>query len=157
MTPQMTADDKTREELVLHGVYRILDDAEHVKTGEDRLGELHILLERNRRVVPTADWVRCSDDGTACLKRGDDAGLGYRYGLLLHSFVYRRPVCIIHLVKLVDQAVTLVGEHERTTLERPFARYRVLAHARRQADRGCALASREDGSMSSLLDVLEEL
>ena len=86
-----------------------------------------------RRIVPTADWVRCSDDGAACLKRGNDTGLGYRDGLLFHSFVYRRPICIVHLVKLVDQAMTLVGEHERTTLERPFARDRVLAHARRQA------------------------
>ena len=154
MTPQMTADDKTCEELVLHGVYRILDDAEYVKAGQDRLSELHILLERNRRVVPTADWVRCSDDGAACLKSGDDTGLGYRDGLLLHSFVYRRPVCIVHLVKLVDHAVTLVGEHERTTLECPFARDWVLTHARRQTDCGRALTSREDGSVSSLLDVL---
>ena len=154
MTPQMTADDKTREELVLHGVHRILDDTEHVKARQNRLGELHILLERNRRVVPTADWIRCSDDGAACLKRGDDTSLRYRDGLLLHSFVYRRPVSIVHLVKLVDQAVTLVGEHECTALECPFARDRVLAHARRQADRGRALASREDGSVSSLLDVL---
>src|SRR6266403_3012738 len=145
VTPQMTADDKTGEELVLDGVYRILDDAEHVKAGQDRLGELHILLERNRRVVPTADRVRRSDDGAAGLKRGDDTGLGYRDGLLLHSFVYRRPVSIIHLVKLVDKAVTLVGEHERTTLERPLARDRVLAHARCQTDGGRALASREDG------------
>lgn len=92
MAPQMTADDKTREKLILHGVYRILDDTEHVKAGQDRLGELYILLKWNRRVVPTADWIRCSDNGAACLKRGDDTGLRYRDGLLLHGFVYRRPV-----------------------------------------------------------------
>jgi hypothetical protein len=68
------------------------------------------------------------------------------------SFVYRRLVCIVHLVKLVDQEVTLVGEYERTTLERPFARDRVLVHARHQADRGHALVSRENGFASSLLD-----
>jgi hypothetical protein len=55
---------------------------------------------------------RGGDDGAARLKRGDDTGLGYRNGLLLHGFVYRRPVCIVHLVKLVDQTVTLVGEHD---------------------------------------------
>jgi hypothetical protein len=153
----MAADDKTCEELVLHGVDRILDDAKHVKAGQDRLGELHVLLERNRRVVTTADRIRCGDDGAARLKRGDNTGLGYRDGLLLHSFVYRRPVPIVHLVELVDKTVTLVREHERSTLERPFPRDRVLAHARRQTNRGRPLASREDGSVRGLLDVLEEL
>ena len=157
VTPQMAAHDKAREELVLHGVDRILDDAEHVKAGQDRLCQLYVLLERHRRVVPPADRVRRRDNGASCLERGDDAGLGYRDGLLLHRFVYRGAVPIIHLVKLVDQAVALVGEHERATLERPLARDRVLAHARRQADRGGALAGREDGPVCGLLDVLEEL
>jgi hypothetical protein len=69
-------------------------------------GEPHVLLERNHRVVPAADRVCYSDDGTACLKRGDDAGLGYQDGLLLRGFVYRRPV---RSFKLVNQAVALVG------------------------------------------------
>ena len=57
-----------------------------------------------------------------CPKHGHDTGLGYRDGLLLHSFVYGRPVCIVHLVSLVDRAVNPAGEHERTAPERPFAR-----------------------------------
>jgi hypothetical protein len=61
---------------ILYGVYHILDNAEHVKAGENQLGEIHILLEWNRRVVLTMDWICCSDDGTAFLKRGDDTGLG---------------------------------------------------------------------------------
>ena len=157
MTPQMTADDKTREELILHGVYRVLDDTEHVKAGQDRLGELHVLLERDRRVVPAADRIRRGDDGAARLERGDDARLGYRDGLLLHGLVYRRAVRIVHLVKLVDQAVALVREHERPALKCPLARDWVLAHARRQTDCGRTLTGREDGSVRGLLDVLEEL
>jgi hypothetical protein len=97
----MAADDKTREELVLHGVNRILD-AEHVKAGQ-----------RSKFC-----WNGLTNDGTANLKR---AGLGYQDGLLLHAFVYRRPVRIV-FVKLVDQVVTLVGGHERL-----FACDRVLA------------------------------
>jgi hypothetical protein len=53
--------------------------------------------------------------------------------------------------------VALVGEHERATLERPLARDGILAHARRQTNRGGALAGCEDGPVGGLLDVLEEL
>jgi len=157
MTPQMASDDETREELVLHGVDRVLDHAEDVKAGQDRLRKFHVLLERHRRVVPPADRVRCCDDGAARLERGDDAGLGYRDGLLFHSFVYRCPVRVVHLVKFVDQAMAFVGKDERATLESPLTRDRVLAHARRQTDCRGALASREDGSVCGLFDVLEEL
>lgn len=88
MTPQVASDSKSCEELALNGVDRVLDDAEDIKAGGDGLGEFHVLLERHSRVVSPPDRIRCGDDGTASLERGDDAGLGYRDGLLLHGLVY---------------------------------------------------------------------
>ena len=71
--------------------------------------------------------------------------------------MYRRTVLIVHLVKLVDQAVALIRQHQRAALECPLARHGVLAHARGKTDRRRALTRREYGPMRSLLDVLEEL
>ena len=75
MRAKVRADDKLGKHLVLDRVDRVLDDAEDVEPRKDGLGELDILLERDRRVVPAADRVGGGNDGTPGLKRGDDAGL----------------------------------------------------------------------------------
>jgi hypothetical protein len=67
------------------------------------------------------------------------------------------PVRIVHLVKLVDQAHSLVRQHQRTTLQRPLTRHRILPHARRQTDRTSSLTRRKHSSVRRLLDVLQEL
>eukprot|EP00955_Chlamydomonas_euryale_P020827 220737-Chlamydomonas_euryale.AAC.1 len=63
--------------------------------------------------------------------------------LLLHGLVDGHAVLVVHLVKLVDEADALVGEHERSALEHPLARERVAVHTCCQADSRCALAGTE--------------
>lgn len=67
------------------------------------------------------------------------------------------PIRIVHLVKLVDHAHSLVGEDEGTSLESPLAGDGVLADAGGQSDGGRSLSGREDSAVRRLLDVLEEL
>ncbi len=54
------------------------------------------------------------------LKTGDDAGLADADALLLHGLVYARPVRVVHLVELVDQADALVSQHQGPCLQRPL-------------------------------------
>ncbi len=54
------------------------------------------------------------------LKTGDDAGLADADALLLHGLVNARPVRVVHLVELVDQADALVRQHQGTRLQRPL-------------------------------------
>lgn len=176
----MAADDKVGQHLVDARIRLVLDDAKDVEPRQDRLGELDVLTEGNCRVVAPADRVGSSDDGAAGLQRGDDASLRDGDALLLHGFVdggstgggdilsasclhrvrngaQYSPVGVVHLVKLVDQADTLVRQDERPTLETPLARDGVLPHARRQTDGTCALARRKHGAVRRLLDILEHL
>ena len=153
----MTANHKTSEQLVRNGVNRVFHHAQHVETGENRLGEFDILLERDGRVVPSSNRVSCSDDSASRLQSSDDAGFGDGYGLLFHSLVDRRTISIVHLVELVDQAGSLVGQDQRATLQGPFPRNRILAYTRGETYRGCTLTGREHRSMCGFLNVFEEL
>ncbi len=47
---------------------------------------------------------------------------------------------VIHLVKLINQADTLVSQHQCTTLQRPLLGHRVLVHTSSQTNSGCTLA-----------------
>ena len=157
MTPEMTPDDEPGEQLVLHWIDRILDHAQDVESGQDGFGEVDVLLERDRRVVPAPDRIRRGYDGTTGLQRRDDPSLADRDGLLFHGLVDRRPIGVVHLVEFVDQTDPLVGEDERTTLERPFLRDRVLAHRRRETDGRCSLTGGEDGPVRRLFYVFQKL
>lgn len=88
----MTSDDKLGEHLVLDGIDGVLDDAKDVKTRKNGLGELDVLLERNRRVVPASDWIGGGDDGAPGLKRRDDSGFGDGDRLLFHGLMNRGSV-----------------------------------------------------------------
>lgn len=125
---EMAADDKLSEHLVLDGVGLVADNAEDIETRQDRLGELDVLLERDCRVVSSTNRVRGGDDGAAGLQGSDDTRFGDGDGLLLHRLVDRSTIRVVHLVKLVDEAVAFIGKHERAALERPFLSHRVLAH-----------------------------
>ena len=157
VTPQVTPHNELRKQLVLHGVRQVLDHTQHIETGQNRLRELDVLLERDRRVVAAADGVRRGDDRAPRLQRRHDARLRDRDRLLLHRLVDRRPVRVVHLVELVDETGTLVGEDQRTALERPLARNRVFADARSETDCGSTLTCCEHGPVCGFLDILEEL
>jgi hypothetical protein len=64
---------------------------------------------------------------------------------------------VIHLVKLVDQAGSLVCQDKSTTLESPFACHRIFSDTRSQTDSTRTLACGEHSSMGSLLDVFQKL
>lgn len=67
------------------------------------------------------------------------------------------PVGVVHLVKLVNHANSLVGKHQSSTFEGPLSRHGVLPNTRRQSNSTGSLTSGENGPVRRLLNVLEEL
>lgn len=69
----------------------------------------------------------------------------------------RRAVAIVHLIEFIDTADTIIGQHQRTTLEDHLVGNRVThdgggeTNARRPATGGV------DSSRGDLADVLEQL
>mmetsp|Transcript_13452 Transcript_13452/g.32049 ORF Transcript_13452/g.32049 Transcript_13452/m.32049 type:complete len:363 (-) Transcript_13452:1629-2717(-) len=118
-------DHELCERSVQDGIDGVLDDAEHVEAREDRLRQLHVLVEVQRRVVAPSPRVRGRDHCAPRLEGGDDASLGDGDALLLHRLVDRRAVLVAHLVKLIDETHAGVCQYKRSALERPFARDRV--------------------------------
>ena len=96
-------------------VMLILDDEDHVETRQDRFRQLDVLAEGNRAVVAATNGIGSCNNGTARLKRSDNAGLGDGNGLLLHGFVDRGTVLVVHLVEFVNAADTAVTQDESTT------------------------------------------
>ena len=86
-----------------------------------------------------------------------DTSLGYRDSLLLHGFVDGDLILDVHLVKLIDAANTVVGEHQCTRLDAKLARFRVLPHRGCQPGRIRRLTATVDCPWQELTDVLEEL
>ena len=153
----MTAYHKPCQQFIRHGVHIILDDAKHVEPTQNWLGKLNILRKWYRRIILPADGVSCGNDGTACLEGSDDTGLGDRNCLLLHRLVDRRPVPVVHLVELVDEAHAFIRQYECATLERPFTCHGVFTHARCKTDSRRTLPSSEHSSVGRLLHILQKL
>ena len=94
----------------------------------------HIFRKSEGGVVSAADGVGGSDDGTASLEGGDDAGFGNGDALLLHGFVDAGSVGVVHLEK---------AWHSRNSNEHNFDT--LLLHGcwfrrRRSSGKGMALA-----------------
>lgn len=157
MRAHVGANDKASQALIGHGVSLVLDDAEDIEAGQDGLGQLDVLGEGQGGVVAAPNGVGRGDDGAAGLQGGDDAGLADADALLLHGLVDGGAIGVVHLVKLVDEADTAVGEDEGAALQCPFAGHRVLAHGRSQTHSRGTLACGVHGARGGLLDVLEEL
>jgi hypothetical protein len=79
------------------------------------------------------------------LKTGDDAGLADADALLLHGLVNARPVRVVHLVELVDQADALVRQHQGTRLQRPLLPGDKTTTIRKNGD--CGETTFDDGSL----------
>ena len=67
------------------------------------------------------------------------------------------PVIVVHLIKLVDEADSFIGEYKCSTLERPLSSDWISVYTCRKTDSACTFTSCVDNSMVDLLDVLEEL
>ena len=153
----MAAHHKSGQQLIFHWIHIILYDAQHVKPGQNRLRQLHVLLERNRWVVSPPDRICCSNNRTSCLETCHNTSFRDGYRLLFHRLVNRRPICVVHLVELVDQAGALVSKDKRAAFQCPFTCDGVLAKTGRQTDGGGTLTCSKDGSVCSLLNIFEEL
>eukprot|EP00960_Hanusia_phi_P052506 761500-Hanusia_phi.AAC.2 len=157
MAPVVRLDHKVRQLAVEDRVDGVLDHAQHVEARQDRLRELHVLVEVHGGVVPPALGVGSCYHGASCLQARHDPGLGHGDALLLHGLVDARPVLVRHLVELVDEAYSGVCQHQRSSLQRPLPRDRIAVDSGRQTDSARSLARGEDRAGHALLHVLEEL
>mmetsp|Transcript_99618 Transcript_99618/g.171549 ORF Transcript_99618/g.171549 Transcript_99618/m.171549 type:complete len:419 (-) Transcript_99618:949-2205(-) len=149
--------DKLCQGRVLDGVHFVPDDVQQVEALQDRLRQVHVLLEGEGLVVVAPDGVGRRDDGAPGLEGGDDAGLRDGDGLLLHRLVDGRTVAIAHLVKLVDHADPAVRNHQGPPLQSPLPCSRVWVDSGRQPYGGAPTPRRENGAVGRLLHVLQEL
>ena len=77
-------------------VVNVLDDKDHVKTGQDGRHEVDVVLSLG--VVPTAKHrVSSGQHRAAGVQGGGDASLGNGDGLLLHGFMDGYSVILSHL------------------------------------------------------------
>ena len=153
----MTVDHKLGQALVFSRVDGVADDTENVETRQNGLGELNILTERHGAVVAATDRVGSGHDGTASLQCCDNTSLRDGDGLLLHCFVNRCTVLVVHLVELIDQASTPVSKHKSTTLQSPFGSKRISPDTSSETDGRSTLTSGKYSTVSSVFDILEHL
>jgi hypothetical protein len=174
------------ESLVVVPRGRVEDEEEDVEPREESSRQVDVFDRRYLGVVPAVQRVGRREDRGPGVERRRDAGLADRDGLLLHDLVDRRPVRLVHLVKLVDAADAVVGENERASLcnkegqSRRQSRLPTGIEARRarggqgrtehklvgdgvthdgrsETDAGRSLASRVDAARGDLGDVLQQL
>lgn len=127
---------------VIVSVGPVLDQPEEVKSGKQCRRKLYILFQAAARVVASIGRVGGSQDGAAGIERCENACLGNGDGLLLHDLVDGRAVGLRHLVKLVNAAHSLVGQHQGPALQGQLATHRVSQHSCREAHAGGAAARR---------------
>ena len=132
-------------------------DKEQIEPRHDGRRHGHVRPKRHLPVVPPSDRVGRGEDGRPRVESCLDAGFGDRDSLLLHCLVNGDLVRDVHLVKLVDRADPVVGEHERSGLDRELARLLVLDDSGRQTSGRGGLARGVDRSGEEAADVLEEL
>lgn len=109
MTSQVTSHHEARQHLVLNRVNRVFHDTKHVKTRQNGLCQLDVLLEWDGGIVSPANRVGGSDDCTASLQSRDNTSFRDRDRLLLHGFVDRGSIGVVHLVELVNETSTLIS------------------------------------------------
>mmetsp|Transcript_42548 Transcript_42548/g.83886 ORF Transcript_42548/g.83886 Transcript_42548/m.83886 type:complete len:336 (+) Transcript_42548:1014-2021(+) len=88
------AHDEVRKSLIVDRINLVLDNRQDVKSRQDRVCKLHVLVERQLAVVSPACRICCRNHRTPCLQCGHDTDSGHRDGLLFHGLVYGRPVCV---------------------------------------------------------------
>lgn len=105
----MGIDNESRQCIVFFSVNIVFNDSEKVESGEDWISQVDVVVEIQRLVIVSVDRVCCCDDTAPSLETCDNASLRNGNSLLLHGFVNGRPVLVIHLVELVDQADTFIS------------------------------------------------
>ena len=157
MTLHVRVNDEGGQLVVLVLVHFVTDDGEQVESRQDRVSQVHIIIEVELRLVNTADRVSGCNNRAASLERRNNTSLGDRDGLLLHGFVDRGSVLFVHLIELIDEADTLIGKDKRATFEGPLTRDRIFMYTGCQTDSTSTLTCRVHNAVIDLLDVLQEL
>lgn len=135
----------------------VLHDTKNVETREDGISEIHIIHEGELWVISAFNWVCCGNNGATGLEVCDYSHFWNGNTLLFHCLVNRSSIMIIHLVELIYQTDTFVGEDEGTTLESPLFRSSVLLDWSSQTHSWGTFTSCEYTSVECLLHTLQEL
>jgi hypothetical protein len=135
----------------------IKNKEKYVETRQKSSGKVDVLDGRDARVVAAVQGVGGSEDGCAGIESGGDTSLADGDGLLLHDFVNGGSIAVIHLVKLIDTAHAVVGEHKSTTFEDHLVSDRVTHNSGGQTDTTATATGCVDTSGRYLGDVLQEL
>ncbi len=76
---------------------------------------------------------------------------------MLHSLVNGSPVMFIHLIELINQTDSFVGQNKCSRLKYPFVASEILFDTCCETDSRSSLTSCIDTPVEGLLDALEEL
>lgn len=68
---------------------------------------------------------RCQNTGSR-VQLANDARFRDTQRLLLHNFVQHRARTVVHLIELVDATDTVVGEHQRASLQYQLTSLRIF-------------------------------
>eukprot|EP00968_Pinguiococcus_pyrenoidosus_P028088 scaffold7625_cov277-Pinguiococcus_pyrenoidosus.AAC.7 len=135
----------------------IQQEEQQVESTQQRVWQVHVLADRALLVVAAVERIGGSEDCCAGVQPRGDPGFRDAHRLLLHHFVDRRPILVVHLVELVNAADALVRQHERPALERHLSADLIPGHGCREPHPAAALAGGVNGPGSDDGDVLEEL
>lgn len=101
--------DKSRQSIVNFFARFVTYDRQDIKTGQNGICQVDIVIEVFLRLVDSSDRIGGSYHRTARLQRSNYAGFRNRNRLLLHGFVDRGTIFVVHLVEFVNQTDTLVS------------------------------------------------
>jgi len=71
----MRIDYESGEHVILFNLGFILDHGQNIESTENRVSQLHVVIEVAVDSVDASDWVSGSDNGASSLKLGDDTSL----------------------------------------------------------------------------------
>ena len=91
-------------------------------------------------IVTSAVWIRGGQNTRPRVQRRLNACFSNTDGLLLHRLVNGDLVFHVHLIKFIDAANTVIGEHERAGFDTIFTSFDIFSDSCRQTSRRRALA-----------------
>mmetsp|Transcript_58862 Transcript_58862/g.81687 ORF Transcript_58862/g.81687 Transcript_58862/m.81687 type:complete len:641 (+) Transcript_58862:409-2331(+) len=156
MRTDVTAHDVVCQHLILHRISFVSQDTREIEAAENGIAQVDILGKGPLRVVSALCRICHCHDGASRLKSGNDSSLGDRDRLLLHGFVKRSPILVVHLVELIDQAHAIICQDHGTTLQAPLSCL-ITIHGRSQTHSTGSFACCVDRPREDLLNVLQEL
>mmetsp|Transcript_70274 Transcript_70274/g.131428 ORF Transcript_70274/g.131428 Transcript_70274/m.131428 type:complete len:266 (-) Transcript_70274:1007-1804(-) len=136
-------------------VMHIPNHEHHVKAGQNRGLEVHLIQHGDGVVIAAKPWICSSEDTAAGVEHCCDASLRDGDGLLLHGLVDSNAIIHVHLVELIDANNATISKHHGPT----FQAETVALSADRRSETCCtaSLATCVHSYWCSLLRKLQEL